>query len=80
VDQGLQHEPIDTESNRRERGKEPRKHGHRVTFPEQNTSVLNLKVSIKLESFCEVKETVNKTKQQPSLGKRSLLTLYLIEG
>jgi hypothetical protein len=35
---------------------------------------------IKLQSFCKAKETVNRTKGQPIVWKRSLPTLYPIQG
>jgi hypothetical protein len=35
---------------------------------------------IKLQSFCKAKDTVNRTKWQPEIGKRSLPILHLIEG
>jgi hypothetical protein len=35
---------------------------------------------IKLQSFCKAKDTVNRTKWQPQIGKISLQILYLIEG
>ena len=35
---------------------------------------------IKLKSYYNAKDTVNRTIQQPQIGKRSFLTLFLIEG
>ena len=35
---------------------------------------------IKWQSFCKAKDTVNRTKWQPEIGKRSLPILHLIEG
>ena len=35
---------------------------------------------IKLQSFCKAKDTVNKTKGNQLIGKRSLPILHLVEG
>jgi hypothetical protein len=54
------------------RGKAPRGHGHRGKVLEQNTnsfysiSRIDKWELIKLQSFCKAKDTVNKTKQQPT--------------
>ena len=46
--------------------------GHRGKIPEQNINGLCCKIEkwdlIKLQSFCEAKDTVNKTKRPPTLG------------
>jgi hypothetical protein len=69
VDQGLSHKTRYTESNIGESGEEPRTHGHRGKFPEQNTnglcflrSAIDKWYLIKLQSFCKAKDTVNRTK------------------
>jgi hypothetical protein len=65
-----------TESNRRESGEEHQTHGHRGKFPEQNTNALCSKINnrqmglIKLQSFCKAKDTVNRTKWQPTDWKK----------
>ena len=35
---------------------------------------------IKLQNFCKVKDTVNRTKQQPTNWENNFTTLYPIEG
>ena len=72
VDRGPPHKTIYTESNKRENGEEPRTHGHKGKFPEQTTNGLCLRSTIhkwdllKLQSFCKAKDTVNRTKREPT--------------
>jgi hypothetical protein len=40
-----------TETNRRESGEEPRTHGHREIFPEQNTMAYSLRSTINKWNF-----------------------------
>jgi hypothetical protein len=74
--QGHPHKTRYTETRRRESGEEPQTHGHRGNLPEQNTNSLCSKIKnwqrdlIKLQSFCNAKGTVNRTKRQSTdLGK-----------
>ena len=61
-----------TETNRKENGEEPWAHGHKGNFPEQNTYSLCCKIKNwqvgphKIAKFCKAKDTVNRTKQQPT--------------
>jgi len=72
VDQGPPHQTKYIQTNRRKSGEESRTHGHWGKFPEQNTNGLCSKIKIdkwdliKLQSFCKTKDTVIKTKQQPT--------------
>jgi hypothetical protein len=56
----------------RESGEEHQTHGHRGNFPEQNTKGICSKTKsnkwdlIKLQSFSKAKDTVNRTKWQPT--------------
>jgi hypothetical protein len=43
LDQGPSHKTRYTETNRRESGEEPRTHGYRGKFPEQNTNGSKIK-------------------------------------
>ena len=70
VDQGPPHKTRHTETNRRESGEVSATHGHRGKFPEQKTNSLRSRINkwdlIKLQSFCKAKDTVNRTKEQPT--------------
>jgi hypothetical protein len=75
VDQGPPHKTRYTETYRGESEEEPRKYRHRGEIPEQKTSgsvvyVLRSRINkwnlIKLQSFCKAKDTVNRTKTQPT--------------
>ena len=80
VDQESSHKMKYTESNGRESGEEPWAHGHRGNSPEQNSNDLysgyktklsyDIKIVkwdiIKLQSFYKAKDTVNRTKQNPT--------------
>jgi hypothetical protein len=70
VDQRPPHKTRYTETNRKESEKEPRAHGHRENLPKQNSNSLCSKIDkwdlIKLQSFCKAKETVVRTKWQPT--------------
>ena len=44
VNQGPPHKTRCTETNRKESGEEPKGHGHRGNFPEQNTNSLCSKI------------------------------------
>jgi hypothetical protein len=74
VDQRIPHKTRDTETHRGESGEEPRRYRHRGKVPEQNTNVCVCAIRsriekwdlIKLQSFCKEKDTVNKTKRQPT--------------
>ena len=61
-----------TETNRKESGEELRAHGHSGKFPEQTLIVYALRSRIdkwdliKLQSFSKAKDTVNRTKRQPT--------------
>jgi hypothetical protein len=62
----------DTETYRGESGEDPRRYRHREKIAEQNSNGLNCKSRIdkwnliKLQSFFKAKETVNKTRRQPT--------------
>ena len=51
-------------------GEEPQRYGQRGKIPEQNSNGLCYKIKIdkwdliKLQSFCQAKDTVNRTKRQ----------------
>jgi hypothetical protein len=75
------------ETNRRDCGEEPGTHRHSGTFPECHTNDLFSRSTIdkwdliKLQSFCMAKDTVNRTKLQPTnWKKKSLPILHPIEG
>jgi hypothetical protein len=78
VDQGTPHKTRDTETYRGESGENPQRYGHRGKFSEQNSNGLCCKIEnridkwdlIKLQSFCETKDTVNKTKIPPTDWER----------
>jgi hypothetical protein len=65
----------DTETYRGESREELRKYGYRGNFSEQSTNGLCYKISIdkwdfiKLQSFCQAKDTVNKTKGNQQIKK-----------
>jgi hypothetical protein len=65
---------------------EPQTHGHREKFLKRTpmTCAVRSKIEkwdhIQLQSFCKAKDTVNKSKRHPTIGKGSLPTLHLIEG
>ena len=67
-----------TKTNRRESGEEFRTHRHRGNFPEQNTNGSCSKIQnqkkkwdlIKLQSFYNAKDTVNRTKQHQQIIER----------
>ena len=66
MDHGPPHKIRYTETNRKQSEEEPCAHGHRGKFPEPITYALRSRIDkwdfIKLQSFCKVKDTVNKTK------------------
>ena len=53
---------------------------HRTQMAYALGSRINKWDNIKLENFCNTKDTVNKTKGNQQIEKRSLPTLHLIEG
>ena len=61
-----------TGTNRRGSGEDPRTHGHKGKVPEQNTNGYALRSTrdkwdlIKLQSSCKAKDTVYRTKWQPT--------------
>jgi len=75
-----------TQTNGRKSWEEPLTHGHWGNFPEQTPMAYALRSRIdkwnfiKLQSFCKAKDTVIRTKWQPTDWKRSLPILHLIEG
>jgi hypothetical protein len=86
VNQGLPHKTRWAESNRRQSEKEPQTHWHRVKFLEQNTNGSALRSTtdkwdlMKLKSFCNGKDTDNRTKQQPTDWEKIFFsTFHLIE-
>ena len=81
MDQGPPHKTRHTETNRKETGGNPCGHRHRGKVPEHNTKSLWLNRTpivyaprsridkwdlIKLQSFFKAKDTVKRTKQQPT--------------
>jgi hypothetical protein len=72
-----------TESNRIESWKEPQSHWHRGTFPEQSTNGSDSKISndkwdlVKLKGICKRKETINKTKWQPTDWQNNFQEPYI---
>ena len=70
MDQGTPHKTKYTETNRKESGEELRAYGHRGSFPEAIVYTLRSKIDkwdlIKLQRFCKAKDTVNRTKRQPT--------------
>jgi hypothetical protein len=75
MDQGPPHKSRCTGSNRRESGEKPWAHGHMGTGGKflKRTRIANaIKIRIdkwnfiKLQIFCKAKDTVNRTKQQPT--------------
>ena len=72
IDQEPPHKTRYTESNRRESWEEPQRHGPEENFLNRTpmTYALRSRIDkwdlIKLQSFCEAKNTVNKTKRQPT--------------
>jgi hypothetical protein len=72
VDQGPPHKTRYTESNRSERVKEPRTHRgkggnlYRTSIAQSLRSTTDKWDLIKLKSFCKPKDTVNRTKCQPT--------------
>ena len=63
------HKTRDTETYRGGSGENPQRYGHRGKIPKQNSNGLSCKINncdlLKLQSFCRVKDTVNKTKSPP---------------
>jgi hypothetical protein len=87
VDQGPQHKTGYAESNKRESGKEPQYISTGEIFLNKTPtaqalcSKINKWYLIKLKSFCKAKDTVNRTKWQPTYWeKKSVPPLNLIEG
>jgi hypothetical protein len=72
VDQRTPHKTRDTEIYRGESGEEPRRVGTGERFLNRTpmTCSVRSRISkwdlIKLQSFCKAKDTVNKTKRQPT--------------
>jgi hypothetical protein len=72
VDQWPLRKTIYIESNRTESEDEPQTHGHRETFPEQTSRAYALRSTIdewdliKLQIFCKAKDTINRTKWEPT--------------
>jgi hypothetical protein len=63
VDQGHPHKTRYTETSRKESEEEPRTHGHRWNFPEQDTNSLCCKIKTwqkgphKTVNFCKAKDS-----------------------
>ena len=74
--QGTPHKTRDSETYRGESGEKLRRYGHRGKIPEKTVmacavrSRINKWDLIKLQSFCKVKDTVNKTKRPPTDWER----------
>jgi hypothetical protein len=72
IDQEPPHKTRYTESNRRESWEEPQRHGPEENFLNRTpmTYALRSRIDkwdlIKLQSFCNIKDTVNRTKWQPT--------------
>jgi hypothetical protein len=86
VDQGPQHKTRYTETNRRETGEEPQIHGHKEkVFFNRKPMAYALRPTIykrdliKLESFCNAKDTLNRTNGNQQIGKKTSPILHLIE-
>ena len=91
VDQGPQRKTKYMESNRREGGKELRTHCpggnflNRAPIAQALRSMIDKWDLMKLKSFCKTKDTVNRTKQQPTYwekiftnptSNRGLISIY----
>jgi hypothetical protein len=78
VNQGLSHKTRDTETYRRESGEEPQTYGHREKFLNRTSMACDVRSRInkwdliilwdliKLQTFCEAKDTLKKTKRPPT--------------
>ena len=72
MDQGPPHKNRYTESNKRESGEDLQTHGHGKIFLNRTTMAYAVRSTIDkwdliiLKSFCKVKDTVNRTKRQPT--------------
>jgi hypothetical protein len=72
VDQGTPHKTTYTETYRGQSEEEHRTHGHRGKFLNRTPMAYALKSRInkwdliKLQSFCKAKDTINRTKRQPT--------------
>jgi hypothetical protein len=72
MDQGPPYKTRFKEPNRRESGKEPQTHWHRENLLNRTPMAYALRSRIdkwdriKLKSFCKAKDTVNRTKWQPT--------------
>jgi hypothetical protein len=68
----LPHKTRYTETDRKESGEEPQAHGYRENFLNRTPTDYALRSRndkwdpITLQSFCKTKESVNRTKQQPT--------------
>ena len=76
MDQGTPHKIRDTDTDRGESGEEPQRHGHREKFLNRTPMACSVRSRInkwdfiKLQSFCKAKDSVNKTKWQPTDWKK----------
>jgi hypothetical protein len=83
VDQGFPHKTRNTESNRREGGEKPHKHGtgdiflNRIPMAYAIRSTLDTWNLIKLQSFYKAKDIVNRTKPQPTNWGKDLYQSYI---
>ena len=85
MDQGPPHKSRYTESNRGKSGQQPGTLWHRGNFPEQITNCSALRSIdkqdlMKLKSFCKTKDTVNRTKQQPTDWEKIFINLTSNRG
>jgi hypothetical protein len=76
VDKEPPHKNKYTETNRKESGEEPQAHGHRGNLVNRAPIAYALRLGIdkwdliNLQSFCKTKDTVNRTKWQPTDWKK----------
>jgi hypothetical protein len=72
MDQRTPHKTRDTEIYRGESGEKPQRYGHRKKFLNRTAMACSERSRIdkwdliKLQSFCRAKDTVSKTKRQPT--------------
>jgi hypothetical protein len=83
VDQGPPNKTRCTETYRGESGEEPRTYGHRENFLSRSpmTYAVRSRIGkgnlIKLQIFCKAKDTVKKTKRQPTDWEKNLSQSYI---